>query len=488
VTGRHSPPGWYGRARRRVPRWYRRLSLRVRMIILTTVVVTAVVAAGGVLIGMSVRGELLDSADEAARSWAAELVSKVESAGTVPSALPAVQGDEDAAVQVVQDGRVLAATENLDGAAALDLPTQPVGGSQMFEVEALPLVEAGPYRVAARGVETPTGTATIFVAIPVEDVYETVGSATRVGTIGLALLVLALCGAMWVVIGRTLAPVEGIRRRAEAISGHHLDHRVPEPVKDDEIGRLARTVNAMLGRLQDSADQQRRFVADAAHELRNPIASLRSQLETARAGNGNGRADPPRPGLMTETLRMQTLVDQLLLLARSDAGSLPPASRAVDLDDIVEAAVAAQPEHPYVSIDLSNVRPVQVIGHGDLLEQVVRNLVDNAVHYAATRIEVALSAEEPHAVLTVDDDGPGVPEQRRGDVFGRFMRLDHSRDRGGGGVGLGLAIVADIVASHEGTVEVLHSPLGGARFRVRLPLPERQRTVDGQRRRSPAQQ
>lgn len=452
-----------GRVRSR----YRRLSLRARIIALTAVVLTAVVGAGGVLMVVAVRAELIDAADDIGQTRAAGLVEPVQR-GALASTLP-MAGDEEAAVQVVADGRVLSSTANLDGEPPLDLPSQPAGSTLLLGVDELPLEEAGPYRVTAHGVDTPTGDATIFVAVSVDDAQEMIATAVRVATIVLAALVLALCAAMWVFIGRTLARVEAIRDRAEAISGRHLDRRVPEPVYDDEIGRLARTFNAMLARLEDSAERQRRFVADAAHELRSPIASLRAQVETARDNGSGGRIELVGPDLMAETLRMQVLVDQLLLLARSDGRSLPLHRRAVDLDDTVDAAVASVLPHR-VAVDLAAIQPVQVSGDADLLEQVIRNLLENALRHARAQVRVSVSQHGTDAQLSVDDDGPGIPEQHRLAVFGRFTRLDDARDRGGGGVGLGLAIVADIVAAHRGRVEVMTAPGGGARVTVWLPL------------------
>lgn len=437
------------------------------MIVLTALVVTIVVAVGGGLIGLAVKADLVESADEVGASWSDKVRRLVEQ-DNLPTTLPAIINSEEAAVQVVLGDRVLAATPNLHQAAVLDLPQPPVGTERVFDVERLPLPEAGPFRVAAHGVAAPVGDVTIFVAISVDHVGETVASAVKAGGAGLALLVLALCGVMWFVIGRTLAPVDAITAQAAEVSGNQLDRRVPEPVQDDEIGRLARTVNAMLARLQGSAERQRRFVADAAHELRNPIASIRAQLETAPDRTGGVQALVP--DLMHETLRMHALVDQLLLLARSDAGSLALNRHAVDLDDTVEAAVTSCQCQGNVPVDLSAVHPVQLSGDPRLLEQVARNLIENAVRYAATEVRVGLCADAADAVLTVDDDGPGVPERHREVVFNRFTRLDAARDRGGGGVGLGLAIVAGIVSAHDGSIEVTGSPVGGARFTVRLPL------------------
>ena len=448
------------------PAWYHRLSLRSRMIMVTATVVAVVLAVGGALILLAVRAELVDAADEVGDANALD-IAELASTGRLPRPLPFMQ-DTEAAVQVVSNGRVLTQTVNVEGDHAFDLPRESPGASQVHQVDNLPVADAGPYRVTARGVATPEGAATIYVAISIEDVEDTMEAATGIGAIGLGALLLVLSGVMWLLVGRTLAPVERIRQQASAITGRQLDRRVLEPIQQDEIGRLARTVNAMLARLQDSAERQNRFVADAAHELLSPVASLRAQLETAQnrqVVTGEGASVPE---LLQETLRMQTLIDRLLLLARTDAGELTPRMGMVDLDDTIHDVVSSL-IHPHVPIDLTGVHPVQVTGDPDLLEQVVRNLVQNAVRHARQQVRVRLSAEDGQAVLTVDDDGPGIPLERRDEVFQRFTRLDAARDRKGGGVGLGLAIATEIVHAHSGSIEVDRAPIGGARFRLQLP-------------------
>jgi signal transduction histidine kinase len=273
---------------------------------------------------------------------------------------------------------------------------------------------------------------------------------------------------LWVVIGRTLAPVTAIRTRADAITGADLHRRVPEPVGRDEISDLARTINAMLGRLEASAKQQESFVADAAHELRSPIASLQARLETVL----NADVPPDETvirDLLHETVRMARLVDHLLLLARSDAGTMGADQHPVDLDEVIREAVTTVGRST-IPVRTTDVSPVQVQGQPALLEHVVTNLIENAERYAASSIDVSLAGNHRYAVLTVDDDGPGIPEDRRDEVLQRFVRIDESRERGTGGAGLGLAIVSEIVRIHGGKIEVTDSPSGGARIRVLLPL------------------
>ena len=242
-----------------------------------------------------------------------------------------------------------------------------------------------------------------------------------------------------------------------------------EPRSEDEVARLARTLNAMLARVQTSVEQQRRFVADAAHELRSPIASLRTQLETARESRTPVDWQRRSATLLEDTVRMQRLTDQLLLLARLDAaaGSVWR-QRPVDLDDVALSVAQRTAVPAGVTLDLSEVRPAQVSGDPILLEQLVANLLDNALRHARGSVRMRVRRDGA-AVLQVDDDGLGIPVDGRGEVLRRFARLDSARDRGSGGVGLGLAIAADIVRAHGGTLDVGDSGLGGARPEAHLP-------------------
>lgn len=438
------------------------------MVLIAAAATAVVLVVGGAVLAVALRAVLMNDAVDASRLRARDLATLAASQA-LQTSIPLSRADD--LVQVVGPaGQVMAASANIAGRPPLELPRQPPGTTRVFGVDELPMGDSGAYRIAADGVDTPSGPATVYVAVSVEEIDETVALAAQVGLAALPFFVLLLSGAMWTVIGRTLAPVETIRREADAITGRDLDRRVFEPAQEDEIGRLARTVNAMLARLQDSAERQRRFVADTAHELRSPIASLRTQLETARDSRRPVDWEDVSADLLDETVRMQRLAEQLLLLARADSGTLRRTRLAVDLDDVVDTVVSHLADDRPVRVDCQAVEPVQVTGDSMLLEQLVRNLLDNAVSHAAREVHVSLSHSDGDAVLTVDDDGPGVPPDRRHEVFERFTRLDIARDRDHGGAGLGLAIVADIARAHEGQVDVGDAPLGGARFRVRLSL------------------
>lgn len=280
------------------------------------------------------------------------------------------------------------------------------------------------------------------------------------------LLVLA-GAATWWLTGRALRPVEELRREVAGIDYGDLGARVPVPPSRDEVAALAATMNDMLARLESSQATQRRFVADASHELRSPLATLAASLEL---GDRDPAARPDLAGLMAgEVTRMSRLVDDLLLLAKADDRGLVVRREAVDLDDLLAREAARLRAHGRVQVRL-DAPPLQVSGDPDRLTQVVRNLCDNAERAARTVVALGVRQEGAQAVVTVDDDGPGIDEADRERVFGRFVRLDDARTRSAGGSGLGLAIVAEIIAAHGGTARVVPGGLPGARFEVRLPL------------------
>jgi signal transduction histidine kinase len=272
--------------------------------------------------------------------------------------------------------------------------------------------------------------------------------------VGVPLLLLVVGVTTWRIVGLALAPVEAIRAEVDEISTTQLHRRVPEPGSGDEIGRLAATMNRMLDRLGRAYARQKQFVADASHELRSPIASLRqnAEVELAHPGSVSNLAAVT----LAETARMQALVEDFLLLARADERALR--TRPVDLDALVQAEDPA-----------AVVSPVRIEANEAALRRVLHNLGENARRYARSQIAWTATASDGYAVVHVDDDGPGVPEADRVRIFHRFVRLDPARSRTDGGSGLGLAIVAEIVAAHGGTVEVTDGPLGGARFTITIP-------------------
>lgn len=264
------------------------------------------------------------------------------------------------------------------------------------------------------------------------------------------LTVVAMAWLTYAFLGRALLPVERIRRRVDEISDADLTERVPVPESGDEIETLARTMNAMLARLETAQGTQRRFVADASHELNSPLTSIFGLLDLAVETGQPVDVETVRTLLLPEAARMRALIADLALLARADEGEAFAHRTDVELSTVVTEVPAV------VSAD-----PAQ-------LARVIRNLTDNAARY--TRTSVALTMTTSAVTVAVADDGPGVPIQDRDRVFGRFVRLDAARSRTTGGSGLGLAIVAEFVAAHGGAYGVGDGPDGGARFWFSLPL------------------
>ncbi|ALU38849.1 hypothetical protein AS188_02790 [Kocuria flava] len=310
---------------------------------------------------------------------------------------------------------------------------------------------------------------TLVVAVPMslqQDVLRTVALFLLVGGPVLALLG---AGLLWWLVGRSLAPVRRITDQVRRIGTARLGERVDVPPTRDEVAALARTMNGMLERLEASDRAQRRFVADASHELRSPLATLTTTVEVAAADPTGASWTELAPVLRSHAQRMGRLVEDLLVLARADDAGLDLRVADTDLDDVVGEELARV--RPVTRHELrARVEPVRVRGDGARLQQVLRNLLSNAERHAVSRIVVALRADGQEAVVTVDNDGPPVAPADRERVFDRFVRLDDSRARDTGGSGLGLAISRAIVAAHGGTATAGQTPEGECRFEVRLPL------------------
>ncbi|MFE3137420.1 ATP-binding protein [Streptomyces scopuliridis] len=325
--------------------------------------------------------------------------------------------------------------------------------------------KAGDYRFAAVEVTDRAGeTVVVHAGASLADRQTAVNTTTVSMLLGLPVLLLVVGGVTWLVTRRAFRPVEGIRREMAAITAStDLSRRVPEPASDDEVARLARTTNETLTALEAAVERQRRFVADASHELRSPIASLRTQLEV-------GDAHPELldvPGAVADTVRLQQLAADLLLLARLDAGERPGRAR-FELGALVREEVS-QRTSDRIPVTL-DVRPgLEVAGSRGQLARVLGNLLDNAQRHAHASVTASVYRSGGQVVLAVADDGSGVPEAERERIFERFVRLDDARSRDDGGAGLGLAIARDVAARHDGTLTVGRAPEGGALFELRLP-------------------
>jgi signal transduction histidine kinase len=279
----------------------------------------------------------------------------------------------------------------------------------------------------------------------------------------------------WVIAGRVLAPIERITSVARDIQATDLSRRIELGGPEDELRRLADTFDAMLARLDAAFATQRQFLADASHELRNPLAIIRTNLDVAMADPG-GDPEDLRQAMMVvrrATDRMGHLVDDLLALARGQAPTLQ--FEPVDLGAVVADAsddLMLRAEARDIVLDRTIVPGVVVSGDPDALKRAVANLLENAVHYGpkGSRVRLAVGGERGRAWVAVSDEGPGIPPEDQPRVFDRFWRADKARSRAEGGTGLGLAIVRQIANAHGGEVR-LQSRVGvGSTFTIWLPV------------------
>jgi signal transduction histidine kinase len=328
----------------------------------------------------------------------------------------------------------------------------------------------GPVEITQQFVSSGGGTVSVVAASPLADVQRSVSALSHLLWVGIPMLVGLVALLAWFLVGRALRPVDAMRREVDEISHTTLHRRVAEPTSGDEVARLAHTMNAMLNRLDGAAERQRRFVSDASHELRSPLATIRAKVEVADLHPDGADWAAVGHTVLSEIDRLDDLVGDLLQMARLDeaGGTLAPRDD-VDLDEVAGAEVSRL-RGLAVAVDDSGVSAARVQGDGAALGRLVRNLADNAARHASSRVGIRVGIEGREAILRVDDDGPGVPVADRERVFERFTRLDESRVRGAGGSGLGLALVRAVAVAHGGSVRVLDSPLGGARFEARLPV------------------
>ncbi len=444
----------------------KRHSIRIRITAIAAVISVVVLAVVAVIVVVVARGQLRDNLDRSLEQRADEVLAAL---GTDGGPALSDSNPEDRFVQVIaDDGAVMMATANVQDVGAL--VALPVGRQEFATREDLP-VEDDAFRVLVRRGDVAGEVVYVVVGENIDDLRDAVRAMVGAIAIAFPIAVLGLAVTVWWLVGRTLRPVEAIRREVESIGLMELDHRVPTPGTGDEIDLLAGTMNEMLARLEAASAKQRRFVADVSHELRTPLTRMRTTLEVDLAHPGADLEVTARAAL-GDAIDMQQLVDDLLFLARSDAGRQTPRHRLVDLDVVVDREVQRAREETAGSprIDMSQVSAAVVHGDVQQLTRLVRNLLTNALRHADTLVRIGLSdGERGGVVLTVADDGPGVPPEDRERVFERFVRLDEARSSREGGTGLGLAIVRDIATAHGATATVGETPTGGATFEVRFP-------------------
>lgn len=447
--------------------WRRLRGVRVRTTVVATLVVAAALALGGALLVIEQRRALTRDVATTARLRAQDVAALLTDAA-VPNQIT-VPSEDQSLVQVVDvsTGRVVVASGNVQGEQRISTAVPRPGSFTSRNVDQLPVGDSS-FRVVAHTVSLPAGTFVVYAAASLKPVAESTQTLVRLLGTGLPVLLALVAAMTWIVAGWALRPVERIRSELAAIGDRELHRRVPEPGTGDEIDRLSRTMNAMVARIEDATARQRRFVADASHELRSPLTAIRSQLEVDLAHPQRADWRTTEQDVLDETARLQRLVDDLLVLAQSDTGTLPMRLEAVDLDDIVLDEARRLRARGRVVVDLAGLSGGQVTGDADQLRRVLRNLLDNAERHAASAVCVELREADTTAELAVTDDGRGIPPDQQALIFERFTRLDNARSRGAGGTGLGLAIAREIVVAHGGTLTLADTETGTT-FVVTLP-------------------
>jgi signal transduction histidine kinase len=449
---------------------------------ITTVGLAVALVAGAMLLRGTLQASLTRGVDNTARQGAREVVALINgNRRPPPDPLPVVAGT--LTIQVLgPHGRIVDASPGADQLVPLLPPAQ---AAALARTGRAVLIDGRPFGIPylMRVVAVPANGGQIVIsAVAYTEVRDSMTALGRALIVAMPLLLLLLAGATWLVVGSTLRPIAALRRGAQMVTATGKARELPVPEARDEVRTLAITLNDMLARLDAAGRRQRSLVSDTAHELRSPIASIRAQLEVALDHPGQQDWDQTGRDVLADTLRLSALAEDLLVLARLDeyqprAG----AGRPVDLASLVTEE-AERSAGGRVPVTARAAGPCVVTGEVEGLRRMLRNLIDNALRYAKSGVEVAARREAGEAVLTVSDDGPGIPPADRERAFDRFVRLDDARSRDEaetGGAGLGLAIVRAIARTHGGSA-YLEGASPGLRAVVRLPAAPEQPTAQEQ--------
>jgi signal transduction histidine kinase len=446
----------------------RRLSLRARLLLVSVVALAVGLAAGGVVLVAVLNFALLRAVNTEALDTA-EGVAKLVDQNQLSQPIPVTPGMQ---VQVVDaQNRVVSVSATADRLVPILYPGElrDLGDRQGMVIPGDRIGLQGQVRVVAVTAGPPTAPVHVLVARSTADVSQGVHLLRVTLLIAFPLLVALLAAVSWRVLGAALSPVEALRTGAEEITGGARPGRLPVPHSNDEIHRLAVTLNGMLHRLDAARARQRAFVADAAHELRSPLTNMRTELEVAQRLPESTDWPALADDLLTDVDRLARLVSDLLLLARADDAATRPAQTTTEEVELGQLLAEVAGRYPAVAYQRP-AAPLRTVGERDALGRVVANLLDNATRHAADRVVLSVAADGAYQRIEVVDDGPGIPAADRERVFHRFTRLDDARARDAGGSGLGLAIVRELVRRHGGTA-TLGDARPGLRVEVRLPKP-----------------
>ena len=441
-------------------------TVRFRVTALATGVVVAMLIVIGYGLVTNQRRVLTETLDENLAARAGELEPLIAS-----GALPPLTnlGDDDTVAQIVSvDGDVLASSPIIEGPPPIGDPI--TAGQTIGDGNPLPSID-GDVRLLSRIVETPDGDVIVHLAASTDDINDSVTTLITSLSIAVPLAAGVLAALTWFLVGRTLRPVEQIRAEVAAIGGTELHRRVPVPEGDDEIVRLARTMNDMLQRVDEASERQRQFIADASHELRSPLTRMRSELEVDLTHPDSADPVATHHSVLEEVTALQHLVDDLLLLARNtalDDAALIDKISSTSPQSSIESEAGSRPRTAFRSRS-DHDGPSLALGNATELTRAIANLADNATRHARSIARLVVSTAPAAVTVAVEDDGHGIPTGEHERIFERFARLDESRAATDGGTGLGLAIARDIIERHGGTLTVDTAYTSGARFVITLP-------------------
>ncbi|MBC6457234.1 HAMP domain-containing histidine kinase [Actinomadura sp. HBU206391] len=446
-------------------------SLRARMTVLVTVAAVLLLVPAGLVAGTVARHALTSTEWREVRQQSAVTARAVRS-GTITTIVePRVAGVD--LVQVVAPGHhVIASSHAIRGLPPLT-DVWPGVRHPRKDLQVCAHSHMGCLRLSAMRVRSSPDSPVVYAGRRAPGVLSTGFFDSLFGIQVVSLIALASL-ATWKITGQTLEPVEAIRAELASINVKDMSNRVPEPDGADEIAKLARAINSTLDRLeqakcrlQTAFDQQRQFTSDASHELRTPIAGLRTQLEEAQLHPDETDLHEVLDRALSDVDRLEAITTDLLLLARVGVNH-PATLERLDLAELVRTEVSRRSDRLTVHLRLDPGAIVNAVRAQVL--RVLTNLLDNAQRHARHAVWTEVRHNGGKAELSVMDDGDGIAEVDRERVFQRFTRLDSARSRDHGGTGLGLAIAREIAHAHCGTLDVEESPTGGSRFVLRLPL------------------
>jgi signal transduction histidine kinase len=441
-------------------RWWRRRGLQARVTMTAAAGLLVAFAAADLLLFNTLRVSLTRSVDDSARQGATEVAALIDANRLT---YPVLEATGTVTIQVLDaSGRIIDVSPDADQLVPLLSPAQAASSARtgaVFPLDGAPYDMTSLLRVTAVAAD---GGDLVIAAVPYTSAGNSLSVVAKALAFGTPLLFVLFTATTWLVVGSTLRPVAELRRGASRITATGVPRDLPVPEARDEVRLLALTLNDMLLRLAEAGQRQRDLVSDTAHELRSPIASIRAQLEVALDHPEGQDWAETAAGVLTDTLRLSRLAEDLLALARLDeGGGRVPRAATLDLAEL-SATVAQRYAGARVAVVVPVVVPAGeaanalVAGDSGSLDRLLVNLIDNAVRYARSQVTVTVHVRpgDRCVVLAVTDDGPGIPAADTERAFGRFTRLDAARSRDGedpGGAGLGLAIVRATARTHGGT-------------------------------------